>query len=200
MNDLCDNISSLEVPDWVRVQVGEDSAIETIDDCLSLTLATVRFNHIKERTKELMDYLSNGLPGKGMGATSRAAKGFITKKIKTRSFANLSINSPQLFLPRNRGTEEGVIVCLGDVKLTSWFDEASLKDSTALSCEGVTQMRIPVYEQVPLTPRMNNKIQVKYWWRVLSVSILGLGWRVNKDKAESTSSSLKIENPMKTTK
>ena len=41
----------------------------------------VRFTYLKERTDELLDYLSNGLPGKGMGATSRAAKGFSSERI-----------------------------------------------------------------------------------------------------------------------
>ena len=117
-----DDLSLGDLPEWVKLQVGQQATVETVDDCLFLSIATVRFNHIRERTGEIIDYLSNGLPGKGMGVTTRAAKGFMSKRIITRSFTNLSINAPQLFLPRNWGASEGVILFLGDVHLKSWFD------------------------------------------------------------------------------
>lgn len=192
------SFEELNLPDWVVSQVGKMATVKSVDDCLSLSVATVRFNHIRERTGEIMDYLSNGLPGKGMGATSRAAKGFITKRIKTRSFTNLNVNSPQLFLPCNRGNEEGVIICLGDVGLRSWFDEATLVETKNIDCNDLVRTRIPVHNQVPMTPRpsTDKNIQNTYWWRILSVSILGLGWRVHRREADLIPAFLQIENPL----
>ena len=192
------NFKELRLPDWVVSQVGRKATIESVDDCLSLSIATVRFNHIRERTGEIMDYLSNGIPGKSMGATSRAAKGFITKRIKTKSFTNLNVNSPQLFLPCHRGNEEGVIVCLGDVRLKSWFDEATLDESKDIDCNDLVRTQIPVHNQVPMTPRLSteNDDHQKYWWRILSVSILGLGWRVNRKEGDIIPTFSQIENPL----
>jgi len=192
-----DKVALPNLPNWVRDQVGENATIDAVDDCLFLSIATIRFNHIKERTGEITDYLSNGLPGRSMGATSRAAKGFITKRIKTRSFANVLVNSPQLFLPRHRGDDEGVIVCLGDVRLNSWFDEATVEESKNINCNELNSVEVRMYDQVPVTPRAHIKeSHRKYWWRVLSVTITGLGWRVSRERGESLSSSLQIENPV----
>ena len=192
-----DKVALPNLPNWVRDQVGENATIDAVDDCLFISIATIRFNHIKERTGEITDYLSNGLPGRSMGATSRAAKGFITKRIKTRSFANVLVNSPQLFLPRHRGDDEGVIICLGDVRLNSWFDEATVEESTNVSCNELNNIEVRMYDQVPVTPRAPTKeSHRKYWWRVLSVTITGLGWRVSKERGESLSSSLQIDNPV----
>ena len=85
-----------------------------------------------------MDYISNGSPGKGMRGTSRAAKGFIQKRIRTRSFLVVSLNAPQLFLPRHRGDEEGIIMSLGDVNLRSWFDEATVEECEAIQSKDLT--------------------------------------------------------------
>jgi hypothetical protein len=57
--------------------------------------------------------LSNGLPGKGMGVTSRAAKGFLKKRILTKSFLELHVNSPQVFVPQHEVSEDGIALKLG---------------------------------------------------------------------------------------
>jgi hypothetical protein len=112
----------VDVPRWARAQV---SSPEEIDDFLSVTLSTTRFIYLKERTEEIMDYLSNGLPGKGMGATSRAAKGFIRSRIQTKSFLQVQVISPQIYVPQHEHENKGVSLQLGDVTVRSWFEETS---------------------------------------------------------------------------
>jgi hypothetical protein len=197
-NDL--NESSLDLPEWIRHHIDHDANVYTIDDFLFLKVATLRFNHIKERSGEILDYLSNGLPGKGMGATSRAAKGFISKRIKTRSFAKILINSPQVYLPRHRGNQDGIVMCLGDVKLKSWFCESSIDEvrNINLSRAYNIETKIPTYDdKLPVSSELHGRSkESRYWWRVLSVSVLGLGWRVNKGTREVLSNLLHIENPV----
>ena len=102
--------SKADVPKWVKSNLPSP---DDIDDFLSLTVAATRFTYLKERTDELLDYLSNGLPGKGMGATSRAAKGFISRRIQTRSFLQLRVNSPQIYVPQHEMAEQGLALKLG---------------------------------------------------------------------------------------
>ena len=82
-------VSSLSTafPEWIQSLLASmNNESRQVDDYLSVSIATLEFVYLRERTEELLDYLSNGLPGKGMGATSRAATGFIKKRIQTRSF------------------------------------------------------------------------------------------------------------------
>lgn len=80
------------VPSWILQQpTSTGSAPQKIDDFLSISMASVQLTYVRGRTAEWIDYLSNGLPGKGMGVTSKAAKGFINKRIQTQSFLELSI-------------------------------------------------------------------------------------------------------------
>ena len=102
--------SKADVPEWIKSNL---PSVDDIDDFLSLTIAGTRFTYLKERTEELLDYLSNGLPGKGMGVTSRAAKGFISRRIQTRSFLQLRVDSPQIFVPQHEMVEEGLGLKLG---------------------------------------------------------------------------------------
>ena len=102
--------SKSDVPQWVQSNLPSP---DDIDDFLSLTIAATRFTYLKERTDELLDYLSNGLPGKGMGATSRAAKGFISSRIQTRSFLQLRVNSSQIYVPQHEMAEQGIGLKLG---------------------------------------------------------------------------------------
>lgn len=102
--------SKANVPNWVKSNLPSP---DDIDDFLSLNIAAIRLTYIKERTEEILDYLSNGLPGEGMGVTSRAAKGFISKRIQTRSFLQLRINSPQIFIPQHEMSEYGLALKLG---------------------------------------------------------------------------------------
>lgn len=102
--------SSLAIPRWVQDHTRK---IGGIDDFLSIQVASTQFIFLKERTEELVDYLSNGLPGKGMGVTSRAAKGFITKRILTKSFLEFQNDSPQIFVPRDELSSQGLSLRLG---------------------------------------------------------------------------------------
>ncbi len=102
--------SKTNVPDWIKSNL---ESPDDIDDFLSLTIAATRFTYLKERTEELLDYLSNGLPGKGMGATSRAAKGFIARRIQTRSFLQLRVNPSQIYVPQHEMAEQGLGLNLG---------------------------------------------------------------------------------------
>lgn len=47
-------------PRWVE----EKSSSGDIDDFLSINLAPIELNYLRERSAELADYLNNGLPGK----------------------------------------------------------------------------------------------------------------------------------------
>jgi len=98
------------LPAWVRKHIRKTGGI---DDFLSVRVASTQFVFIKERTEELIDYLSNGLPGKGMGVTSRAAKGFISKRILTRSFLEFQNDSPQVFVPHHELSAHGISLKLG---------------------------------------------------------------------------------------
>ena len=103
------------LPTWVRQHIHKTGGI---DDFLSVRVASTQFVFIKERTEELIDYLSNGLPGKGMGVTSRAAKGFISKRILTRSFLEFQNDSPQIFVPHHELSADGISLELGMVALS----------------------------------------------------------------------------------
>jgi hypothetical protein len=107
-SDNSNKVGSL--PAWVRRHIEK---IGGIDDFLSVRVASTQFIFLKERTEELIDYLSNGLPGKGMGVTSRAAKGFISKRILTRSFLEFQNDSPQVFVPHHELSPHGISLKLG---------------------------------------------------------------------------------------
>lgn len=99
-----------DVPKWVLEQANRP---DEIDDFLSVTLAATRFTYLKERTEEILDYLSNGLPGRGMGATSRAAKGFISRRIQSKSFLQIQVHSPRIDIPQHAMETIGVAMKLG---------------------------------------------------------------------------------------
>ena len=149
-----------ELPLWVNSRLaGSGQCRRGIDDYLSVSVATIRVCYIRERIEEILDYLSNGLPGKGMGATSRAAKGFISKRIQTNSYLELNIQAPQMFVPQHEKSYRGVLVRLGDVNARSWFEEATDE----------------------LEAGNNEALQQAIWYRVLSVSLTGLGWNANEN-------------------
>ena len=99
-----------DVPLWVQSHLAGTS---NIDDYLSMSVASLEVIYLRERTEEILDYLSNGLPGKGMGATSRAAKGFLSKRIQTKSFLELHIDSPQVIVPQHENSDKGFALKLG---------------------------------------------------------------------------------------
>ena len=108
--DSNQSVVAAEVPLWVQSHLAETS---NIDDYLIMSVASLEVTYLRERTEEILDYLSNGLPGKGMGATSRAAKGFLTKRILTKSFLELKIDSPQVVVPQHENADKGFALKLG---------------------------------------------------------------------------------------
>ena len=114
-------VPSIEVPDWVRSEVTGDNA--DLDDCLDVSIGAIEFTLLRERTEELMDYLSNGMPGKGMGATSQAAKGFLKSRIQTKSFLQIHVDGPKVLIPQHENVTSGMVVRLGDLHVKSWINE-----------------------------------------------------------------------------
>lgn len=102
--------TSLQLPDWVCNHIVENQGI---DDCLSVSVASLDGVYDKELTMEIIDYLSNGMPGKGMGLTSIAAQGFVTKRILTKSFLQVHVDSPRLFIPRDLLSDRGIACSFG---------------------------------------------------------------------------------------
>lgn len=153
-----------DLPTWIVAKL-EDSSGQGIDDYLSISIASVQLTYIRGRAEELADFLTNGLPGKGMGLTSSAAKGFINKRIQTRSFLNLDIAAPILRIPEREESANGVTLHLGDMQLRTWFE---LGDGQ----EGLAN---------------------QHWCRALSVSVLGLGWKTYGDRKVKPDEDLPID-------
>jgi hypothetical protein len=103
--------AGISIPVWVRSQVSVNNS--DIDDCLDVSIGGVEVILLRERTEELMDYLSNGMPGKGMGATSQAAKGFLKSRIRTRSFLQVHVDAPKVMIPQNEDAASGMCFRLG---------------------------------------------------------------------------------------
>lgn len=60
-----------------------------------------------------------------MGATSKAAQSFCESRIKTRSFLDVVLDRPRVFIPRSPSSATGgCYLSLGTVAVTSWFEEA----------------------------------------------------------------------------
>lgn len=91
-----------------------------------------------------------------MGATSKAAQSFCESRIKTRSFLDIVLERPRVFIPRSASSlMGGCYLSLGTVAITSWFEEA-------LACN----VSSSVGEE-----ELQNTMD---WYRVLDVK-LGLG-------------------------
>jgi hypothetical protein len=104
--------AGIDIPVWVRSEVAGNNS--DIDDCLDVSIGGVEVTLLRERTEELMDYLSNGMPGKGMGATSQAAKGFLKSRIRTKSFLQVHVDAPKVMIPQHEGAESGMCFRLGE--------------------------------------------------------------------------------------
>ena len=116
----------MSFPRWVE----EKARSGDIDDFLSINLAPIEFNYLRQRSAELADYLNNGLPGKGMGATTKAAQSFCESRIKTRSFLDVVIDRPRVFIPRSPSSSTGgCYLSLGTVAIKSWFEEALVQNT-----------------------------------------------------------------------
>ena len=71
--------------DYIKrlVELGKDDlAPDSFDSFLLVSVKPIDVNLLVGRTAELADYLSNGLPGKGMGVAGGAAKGFFKEKVR----------------------------------------------------------------------------------------------------------------------
>lgn len=101
-----------DVPDWLQSHLHSNAG--RIDDFVDVSMSSLDVRVVRNHIEELVDYLSNGMPGKGMGATSRAAKGFVKKRIEKRSYFHLDIEAPKLSLPFDDTTAEGVDLKLGE--------------------------------------------------------------------------------------
>ena len=154
-----------DAPSWIVEKQKEGSSGQGIDDYLSISIASLQLSYFRGRTEELIDFLSNGLPGKGMGLTSKAAKGFIKKRIQTRSFLELTIAAPELRIPQHEESGNGLLLHLGDVQLRTWFELEEEQDS------------------------LSNK----NWCRALSVSVLGLGWNAYFNQQLQISDDLPVD-------
>ncbi len=65
-----------------------------------------------------------------MGATSKAAQNFCESRIKTRSFLDVIIDRPRIFVPRSSSSVTGgCYFSLGTVAVKSWFEEARVQDA-----------------------------------------------------------------------
>ncbi|GAX25821.1 hypothetical protein FisN_17Lh220 [Fistulifera solaris] len=122
-----DNITA---PDWLQPHLASNAG--RIDDFIDISMSSLDVRVVRNHIEELVDYLSNGMPGKGMGATSRAAKGFVKKRIEKRSYFHLDMESPTFLLPSNELTAEGIELKLGDVLLESWISDDGQEDGKRL--------------------------------------------------------------------
>ena len=60
-----------------------------------------------------------------MGATSQAAQSFVSSRIRTRSFLDLVITEPRVYIPcSSSSTVGGCYLSFGTLSLQSWFEEA----------------------------------------------------------------------------
>jgi hypothetical protein len=107
-----------DLPPWIQSKLMDE---EMIDDMLDVSVSTHDIVYIKTRTAELLDYLSNGMPGKGMGATSRAAKGFVDRRILRRTYANIQVGIPRVLIPDCQGNKLYIEVRLGVYILVCMF-------------------------------------------------------------------------------
>jgi hypothetical protein len=182
-------LADANLPLWVLQSAGP------VDDFLSATMSSLLFVYLSERTAELVDYLSNGLPGKGMGRTAAAAKGFFGARIKTRSAMSIVVEAPVIRIPRHLFTDSFVQIRLGDVRIKSWFEErtftsalmTSAKDIQgfmAPSSPGQNDFLLPSKCREMATseekPTMSNKLaqdsEPNDWWRCLSITIVNMGF------------------------
>ncbi|KAL7473779.1 hypothetical protein ACHAXS_014457 [Conticribra weissflogii] len=153
-------------PSWIEDRICSGD----IDDALFITMDQIEFIHLRERTAELLDYLNNGLPGKGMGATSKAAQTFCVDRIKKRSFLDFIVDNPQVFIPRSSSsTSGGCLLSLGNVSVMSWFEEA-----LAFSVD-----RFGSVDLNEISPHSASGPTMD-WWRILGVKLsLGISTEVD---------------------
>ena len=124
---------------------------QSCDDFLLVEVAGLTVNYLHGRTLELVDYLSNGLPGRGMAASSKHAKGFLERRVQTKSVLCVKIAAGKVIIPKNKHVDENsddddVIACkTGRTELISYFDTKKGEEGAA------------------------------GWWRHLTVHVVGVG-------------------------
>jgi hypothetical protein len=114
-NKPAPEVNESKVPSWVLSHISSDDE-GGIDDYLEVSIATIELTYLKEKSEEIFDYLSNGLPGKGMGRFNKSAQGFLKKRIRTKSFLQVEIEAPTLYIPANEWSSSGVTLRLGELK------------------------------------------------------------------------------------
>ncbi|GMI08306.1 hypothetical protein TrRE_jg5399, partial [Triparma retinervis] len=95
---------------------------ENYTSSLLVVLSSFRFNFLNSRTIELLDYLSNGLPGKGMGYTRSKAEDFYREK-KDNLAIGVKVGAPELVVPRSSMSLDTTKCKLGDVSFSSWVED-----------------------------------------------------------------------------
>ncbi|GMI12097.1 hypothetical protein TrVE_jg1786 [Triparma verrucosa] len=95
----------------------------SFDSFMKIAVKPISVNLVAGRTLELADYLSNGLPGKGMGVVGGKAKGFLKEKAKTRSSLCVEVAPPTIVIPRNKGSGEKTKWKMGSIGVISWHEE-----------------------------------------------------------------------------
>ena len=135
----------------------------------------IRIVYIRDRTAELIDYLSNGLPAAGIGATTRAAKGFLECRIKTRSAMQLLVDTPTIVAPRHRRTNVGVSLRLGDIDIKSWFEEGRENDLDKKMTEEILFDEKNLSRSPRQLSEKTKVLEKSDWWRCLSMNITGMG-------------------------
>ena len=208
--DRTSSLTEAVLPSWVL------QSNSPVDDYLSVNMSSLMFVNISERTAELVDYLSNGLPGRGMGRTAAAAKGFFGARIKTRSVMSISVEAPVIMIPRHIFSDSFVKVRLGDVRLKSWFEERTFT-SALLSgvladeiqpCEASSRPVQSEFLQSPKlkTPAISNAMpteplghkqdsELSDWWRCLSVCIVNMGFSTSSCKDDNMQDILQPQCP-----
>ena len=167
-----DSRDELPLPDWIKNKATSGD----IDDYLTAKICSLEFNFIRERTAELLDYLTNGLPGKGMGATSKAAQSFCSSRIRSHSFLDVAIDKPRVFIPQcASSTVGGLLLIFDTMTLTSWFEEA---------CVHNKDICLPSLVQgstFSFSSKDDESNELLDWWRVLNLKV-GIGIHIEIDK------------------
>ena len=112
-----------------------------------------------------------------MGATSKMAQSFCEKRIRTRSFLDLVIDQPRVFIPRSPSSiVGGCYLSLGTVSVTSWFEEACAHTNDH-SSRNVDEHSLVETHSLALSSEDDESSDKMDWWRVLDIS-LGIGIKI----------------------
>jgi hypothetical protein len=100
-----------------------------------------------------------------MGATSKAAQSFCESRIKTRSFLDVVLDRPRVFIPRSPSSATGgCYLSLGTVAVTSWFEEA-LASKVSIGDEELQDV-MDWYRVLDVKLRLGIYLNLPRDWRV----------------------------------